>query len=100
MAIRQGGCSDGRRQCTRRWSGILDFAETATCDVVDEAADGDTLGNPRMGAELLQLVADIFFDVLEGVEGGGSDQRRFRCDSGFWCASPARWYASIRNRCD
>ncbi len=25
-----------------------------------------------MGAELLQLVADIFFDVLEGVEEGGS----------------------------
>jgi hypothetical protein len=40
-----------------------------TGDVVDEAADGDTLGNPQMGAELLQLVAYIFFDVLEGVEG-------------------------------
>src|SRR5712692_1932307 len=26
-----------------------------------------------MGAELLQLVADIFFDVLEGVEEGGSN---------------------------
>jgi hypothetical protein len=57
----------------RQWSSILDFAETPTGDVVDEATNGDTLGNPRMRAELLQLVADIFLDVLEGIEGGGSD---------------------------
>jgi hypothetical protein len=56
-----------------QWSGVLDFAEAPTGDVVDEAADGDTLGNPRMSPELLQLVADIFFDVLEGIEAGGSD---------------------------
>src|SRR5258708_2645296 len=54
-------------------SGVLDFPQMAASDVVDEAADGDGLGNPRMGAELLQLVADIFFDVLEGVEEGGSN---------------------------
>jgi hypothetical protein len=29
-----------------------------------------------MGAELLQLVADIFFDVLEGVEESGSNSGR------------------------
>ena len=29
-----------------------------------------------MGAKLLQLVADIFFNVLEGVEGGGSNGGR------------------------
>src|SRR5258706_9218723 len=45
----------------------------AASDVVDEAAHGDGLGNPWMGAELLQLVADIFIDVLEGVEEGGSN---------------------------
>jgi len=45
----------------------------AAGDVVDEAAHGDGLGNPGMGAELLQLVADIFIDVLEGVEEGGSN---------------------------
>ena len=47
--------------------------EKATRDVVDEAADGYSLGNPGMGVELLQLVADIFFDVLEGVEEGWSN---------------------------
>jgi hypothetical protein len=54
-------------------SRVFDFAETPAGDVVDEAADSDTFGNPGMGAELLQLVADIFFDVLEGVEEGGSN---------------------------
>src|SRR6202795_2348049 len=54
-------------------SGVFNFAQTASGDVVDEAADRDTLGNPGMGAQLLQLVADIFFDVLEGVEEGGSN---------------------------
>src|SRR6202045_5311855 len=53
--------------------GVFDFAEMAAGDVVDEAADGDGRRNPGMGAELLQLVADIFFDVLEGVEEGGRD---------------------------
>src|SRR5882762_4591484 len=56
----------------------------AAGDIVDEAADGDGFGNPGMGAELLQLVADIFFDVLEGVEEGGSNSGRSRAilDSG------------------
>ena len=54
-------------------SGVFDFAETSTGDVVDEAADSDTLGNPGMSAELLQLVTNIFFDVLEGVEEGWRD---------------------------
>ena len=49
------------------------FAELAGGDVVDKAADGDTFWNPRMGAELLQLVTHIFIDVLEGVEEGGRD---------------------------
>jgi hypothetical protein len=53
--------------------GVFDFAETSAGDVVDEAADSDTLGNPWMGTEFLQLVADIFIDVLEGVEEGGSN---------------------------
>jgi len=54
-------------------SGAFDFTETSTGDVVDEAADSDTLGNPGMGTKLLQLVTNIFFDVLEGVEEGGSN---------------------------
>jgi len=54
-------------------SAVLDFAESAAGDVIDEAADGHCLGNPGMGMKLLQLVADIFFDVLEGVEEGGGD---------------------------
>ena len=64
--------SDEIRVSMELRSGALDFAEIAAGDVVDEAADGDGLGNPGMGVELLQLVADIFFYVLEGVEEGGS----------------------------
>src|SRR5581483_353890 len=47
---------------------LHDFAETATGNVIDEAADGNCFGNPWMGPKLLQLMLDIFFDVLEGVE--------------------------------
>src|SRR5437016_1396365 len=65
--------SDEIRVSREPRSEVLDFAEMAAGDVVDEAADGDGLGNPRMGAELLQLVADIFFDVLEGIEEGGGN---------------------------
>src|SRR6266550_4412793 len=64
--------SDEIRVSREPRSGVLDFAEMAAGDVVDEAADGDGLGNPGMCAELLQLVADIFVDVLEGVEEGRS----------------------------
>jgi hypothetical protein len=45
-------------------SGVLDFAQKSTGKVVDESADSGTLGNPGMGAEFLQLVADIFSNVL------------------------------------
>src|SRR5882762_5710227 len=64
--------SDEIRVSMEPRSGVLDFPEMAAGDVVDEAADGYGLGDPGMCAELLQLVADIFFDVLEGVEEGGS----------------------------
>jgi len=80
-------------------SGVFDFAEQSAGDVVDETADGNLLWNPRMGAQLLQLVADIFFNVLEGVEKKPVKERRYRCDSEFGCANPVRWYASTRNRC-
>jgi hypothetical protein len=56
-----------------RESGVFDFAEEAGSYVVNEAADGERFGNPGMGAELLQLVANVFFDVLEGVKEGGRD---------------------------
>src|SRR3989442_15096890 len=54
-------------------SEVLDFAKPPATDVIDEAANGHSPGNPGMSAELLQLVADILFDVLEGVEEGGGD---------------------------
>jgi len=50
----------------------MDFTEKAAAHVIDEAADGDCLGNPGMRGELLQLVANIFIDILEGVEKRGS----------------------------
>jgi len=52
---------------------VLDFTKPSAGDIVDEAADGNGIRDPWMGAELLQLVADIFIDVLEGVEEGGSN---------------------------
>ena len=54
-------------------SNILDFTEQTAGHVVDEATGVNRLGNPGMGAKLLQLFAHIFFDVLEGVEEGWSN---------------------------
>src|SRR2546426_11711138 len=64
-------------------SEVLDFAKPPATDVIDEAANGHSPGNPGMSAELLQLVADILFDVLEGVEEGGGDSGGFRASVGF-----------------
>src|SRR5450631_2855150 len=64
-------------QCTS--SGIFDFAEEAAGNIVDKAAGCDLVGDPGVRAELLQLMANIFIDVLEGVEEG-------RCDGGGSCA--------------
>jgi hypothetical protein len=55
-----------------RASGVLDLAEKAGGNVIDKTTNGDTLRNPRMGANLLQLAPDILFNVLEAVEVGGS----------------------------
>ena len=52
---------------------MLDFTKPSAGDIVDEAADGNGIRDPWMGAELLQLVADVFIDVLESVEEGRSD---------------------------
>src|SRR2546425_13063918 len=65
-------------------SEVLDFAKPPATDVIDEAANGHSPGNPGMSAELLQLVADILFDVLEGVEEGGGDSGGFSAVLDFW----------------
>ena len=52
---------------------VFDFAEEAGGDVVNETANGNGLGYPGMSAEFLELVADIFVDVLESVEKSGGD---------------------------
>src|SRR5271154_1590353 len=65
-------------ELTSGQSDIFDFAEEAVSDVVDKAADRNLISNPGMRPELLQLVADIFVDVLEGVE----KSRRDRSGSG------------------
>src|SRR5260370_20307982 len=67
---RRGSARCLRPLGSRKRSGVLDFTEMAAGNVVDKAADGEGLGNPGMGADLLQLVADIFFDVLERVAEG------------------------------
>ena len=75
---------------------LLDLTEKAGGNVVDKATNGDNFRNPRMGADLLQLVPDIIFNVLEAVEIGGSTIQRFQCDSGFGYANPLRSCSSIR----
>ena len=84
-ALRESGQATGRVPAEEkpykvqrvRWkvpeSEVGDFAEAAGGDVVDEAADGDGLRNPGMSAKFLELVADIFVDVLKGEEEGGGD---------------------------
>ena len=52
---------------------ILDFAQTAIRHIIDKSADCNLLRNPGMAPKLLQLVADIFLDVLERVEEGWGD---------------------------
>src|SRR4029077_16318474 len=54
---------------------ILNFAKQTAGYVVDEATDPDRFRNPGVGAKFLQLMADIFINVLEGVEERGSDSR-------------------------
>src|SRR5271154_5656141 len=54
---------------------ILDFAQAATGYVVNESTQGDLLGNPRMGTQLLQLMEHIFINVLKRVEPRRSDRR-------------------------
>ena len=60
----------------RRTSGVFDFTETPADNVVDEAANRNTLRNPWMRAQLLELVLYIFFDILERIEERWSDSGR------------------------
>ena len=67
MGRRQSGCLGSSLR-------VFDFAELAAADVVNEAPDFDGFGDPRVSVEFFQLVADVFFDVLEGVEEGWGDR--------------------------
>ena len=65
------------RQSNNFLSGILDFPEEPSRNIVDKAANDDGFSYPGVGEKLLQLVTDILFNVLECVEkcrsnGGGS----------------------------
>src|SRR6516162_3858473 len=59
-------------------SAVLNFAQEAGRDVVDKPANGDFFRNPRMGAQLLQLVADVLVNILEGVKKGRRNGSRAR----------------------
>src|SRR5581483_5013934 len=59
-------------------SGFFHFAQQTASHVVDKTAGHDLLRNPRVRPQLLQLVADILFDIPEGIEKG----RRDGCGSG------------------
>src|ERR1700681_2211725 len=52
---------------------ISDFAEPAVGYVIDKASHCNLFGNPRVGAQLLQLMTNVFVDILEGVKERGSD---------------------------
>src|SRR5215469_291601 len=54
-------------------SEVFDFAQESGDHVINEATHHNFLGNPRMGAELLQLMADVFVEILKGVEECRSD---------------------------
>src|SRR3984893_19048646 len=47
---------------------ISDFAEPAVGYVIDKASHCNLFGNPRVGAQLLQLMTNVFVDILEGVK--------------------------------
>jgi len=50
-----------------------DFTQLSTGYIIDKSAHGDFLGNPGMRAELLQLMTNIFVDVLKSVKERGRD---------------------------
>src|SRR2546430_16229541 len=54
-------------------SDVFNFAEKAGGDVIYKAANSDSLRNPRVRTEFLELLTDIFIDVFERVEIGGSN---------------------------
>src|SRR5690349_12329761 len=54
------------------------LAQPASAYVVDEAAHRYLLWNPRMGAQLLQLVPHVFVNILEGVEKSRRNRRGSR----------------------
>ncbi len=62
----------GRQECLSH-SAAGDFAKLSAGHIIDKSAHGDFLGNPRVGAKLLQLMTDIFVDVLKSVEKRGRD---------------------------
>src|ERR1700756_1558163 len=63
-----------------------DLAQPAVAYVVDEAAHRNFLWNPRMRAQLLQLVAHVLLDVLERIE----ECRGYRCGAGAVLDTPAQ----------
>ena len=81
-------------------SDVFNFAEKAGGDVIYKAANSDSLRNPRVRTEFLELLTDIFIDVFERVEIGGSKLRLYLCDPGFGRVTLVRPYSSARSRCD
>src|SRR5258708_38742530 len=54
-------------------SDVFNFAQKARGDVIYKAANSDSLRNPRVGMEFLELLTHIAFDVFERVEISGSN---------------------------
>ena len=66
------GRQEARQECLS-YSAACDFAKFSGGHIIDKSSYGDFLGNPRMRAKLLQLMADIFVDVLKRVKERGRD---------------------------
>ena len=63
---------------TLRDLAACDFAKASVGHIINEATHRDFLGNPGMRAQLLQLMAHILFNVLEGIKERGRDGRGSR----------------------
>ena len=57
---------------------LLNFPQPPTPHIIDKPPRNQFFGNPWMSAEFLQLVADVFFNVLESEKKRGRNRRRSR----------------------
>src|ERR1700730_5807281 len=55
---------------------VRNFAQKASGDIVHKPSNCDSFWNPRVGAKFLQLLANIFVNILKAIEVGGRNRSR------------------------